>query len=233
MLIGLACKDRPKYLDRTLKSLVKSGFFEFINSHKDKYTFAAFISPGFDTKVRDLLEAASQKYGFSLNYNYVNTGYIDQFLIMSYHSEALNYDKFMLIESDVIVSKNFIEYVDKVLESRTDWSVFNFYQTDDRPHVKLSNNVCAKLSGPQYGTCMVAMKNYAPEIVLEKAKELSIPFDVAIGKTYIANTFDNTQLLFCTPSVCEHIGVISGIKAPFHKAHEFRGEDFDCLTLLT
>jgi len=237
--------NRPEYLNKTLTSMENAGFFK----QCDPKLFALFDG-GSDQATLDLVEQWRSKYGFlvydseafsdHLRDKFTHehglerpVNYFLQFQRMQKWCETSGYKEFMFAESDVVVSKNFYEYVNKLLGSIGHWDAVSFYAIDEGNVGKLTSNLYLKNKNFT-GTCMLALKCEALERATQLALVDRVPLDIAIGRALGVNhaVKDGKCLYIHIPSLAQHFGATSVIGAPYHTARRFYGEGNDCMRLV-
>ena len=237
-LTAMVTYNRPEYVDQTFQSFERSGFFE----QADMNHFVVFDG-GSDQSSIDVLEKWKNKYKFTVNYSNERKTYFQQFERIRDYCKENGYEAFLFIESDIVVSKNFYKFIISTIGRLGDWSVLSFYTCDERPSCETYQPfIYSKGVGDQYGTCMMVFKLHAIDKIIDYTLQQRKPLDICIcplfgytkeeEKLGRHNIITGPRFYFSKPSVCQHVGEISSIGAPMHKAFDFRGEEFDLLKLL-
>jgi hypothetical protein len=247
--IAIQTLDRPDYLSRTLKSLEKSGVFDWCSN---MHVFDCGSSMNSLARVEDLCLV----YGLELHKS--PTGRLKLHEGVARMDMVLGED-FIRLEDDILVCRNWYPYVVVIMNSLEDWEVINFYCLDSYYQLNPSNLDRVFRKGPttHYGICLVAFKHGVVERINRCKIETNQPFDIAmslecgwydeytmklakklIGEKKVG-TGSNTMCMH-VPTLCQHIGDYSVEGAVSHQANskvipnasDFVGEEFDALRLL-
>jgi hypothetical protein len=245
--IAIQTLDRPDYLAKTLKSLKKSGVFDWCSNI---HVFDCGSSRDSLARVEDLCLV----YGLRLHKS--DTGKLKLHEGIAKMDAVLGED-FIRLEDDILLCRNWYPYVVVIMNSLESWEVINFYCLDAHNQLKPSNLSSVHKKGPttHYGICLVAFKHGVVEKINRCKIETNEPFDIAMSLecgwyddytlTLVEGglprgTGSNT-LCVHVPTLVQHEGEKSLEGAPPHRADsnmfpnasDFVGEDFDALTLIT
>ena len=247
----MATLNRPDYLLKTLGSLKDSGFFEQCN---DFYVMDA----GSDEDTLKILSDWQKQYKFEVVKSNQIVKYHEQFPRMWKLGMEKGYDYILFLESDIIVAKNFYQYILELMPMVDTGGIYGFYNVD-HIHGKIQSNIpVLQLAGDRcfYGTCMVLFGINTIMPCYETAMT-GYPYDIAIAATYgwVCSHGEPThpnlrvgvaypeavvrdaRLYTHFPSLCQHTGsnsLITGKNSerPEHLSDCFAGENFNCMELI-
>jgi len=230
--IAIQTLDRPEYLLRTLKSLEKSGVFDWCSK-------IHVFDCGSTKESLAQVEYLCLSYGLRLHKS--NTGRLQLHEGIAKMDAVLGED-FIRLEDDILVCKNWYPYVVVIMNSLESWEAINFYNAEESPNLIKDtniNNVYRKGWETHYGICLVAFRRGVVEKINKCKHITNEPFDIAMSlecgwyeKGIVKRGRGSNTLCVHAPSLVQHIGNESKEGAPFHEAKYFVGENFNALTLL-